>query len=161
MRKSVRPERCGFRSSRRVLRFLTVVSRFTNHHAGYSVKNYYMQGFAPADESLLFRQKEPKPFSPVRGPSESAPKQTLRGPSASAPNKMARELAPLKQPSPRGRFGTEAPPRPKARSHPRNKSEFYIGSRDAASNSWKGKDRQICMVIIEHPCKEMVVCRSA
>jgi len=27
-----------------------------------------MQGFAPADESLLFRQKEPKPFSPVRGP---------------------------------------------------------------------------------------------
>jgi len=26
--------------------------------------------------------------------------------------KMARELAPLKQPSPRGRFGTEAPPRP-------------------------------------------------
>jgi len=44
---------------------------------------------------------------------------------------MARELAEsilslvegLKQPSPRGRFGTEAPPRPKARSHPRNKSE--------------------------------------
>jgi hypothetical protein len=152
MRKSVRLERCGFRSSRRVLRFLTVVSRFTNHHGGYSVKNYYMQGFAPADESLLFRQKEPKPFSPVRGPA---------GASASVPNKMARELAPLKQPSPRGRFGTEAPPRPKARSHPRNKSEFYIGSRDAASNSWKGKDRQICMVIIEHPCKEMVVCRSA
>jgi len=28
--------------------------------------------------------------------------------------KMARELAPLKQPSPRGRFGTEAPPRTKA-----------------------------------------------
>jgi len=27
-----------------------------------------MRGFAPADESLLFRQKEPKPFSPVRVP---------------------------------------------------------------------------------------------
>jgi len=87
MRKSVRPERCGFRSSRRVLRFLTGDSKFTNHHAGFSVKNYYMQGFAPADESLLFRQKEPKPFSPVRG-------------GASVPNKMARELALLKQPSP-------------------------------------------------------------
>jgi len=52
-----------------------------------------MQGFAPTDESLLFRQKEPKPFSPGRGPSESAQKQSLRGTSASAPNKMARELA--------------------------------------------------------------------
>jgi len=27
-----------------------------------------MQGFAPADEVLLFRQKDPKPFPPVRGP---------------------------------------------------------------------------------------------
>ncbi len=27
-----------------------------------------MQGFAPADEVLLFRQKCPKPFPPVRGP---------------------------------------------------------------------------------------------
>jgi len=27
-----------------------------------------MQGFAPADETLLFRQKCPKPFLPVRGP---------------------------------------------------------------------------------------------
>ncbi len=36
-----------------------------------------MQGFAPADEVLLFRQKDPKPFSPVRGP---------LGPSASVPN---------------------------------------------------------------------------
>jgi len=41
-----------------------------------------MQGFAPADEVLLFRQKDPKPFPPVRGP---------MGPSASAPNKMARD----------------------------------------------------------------------
>ncbi len=31
-----------------------------------------MQGFAPADESLLFRQKESKPFLPVRGPSDPA-----------------------------------------------------------------------------------------
>ena len=36
-----------------------------------------MQGFAPADEALLFRQKCPKPFPPVRGP---------LGPSASVPN---------------------------------------------------------------------------
>jgi len=64
----------------------------------------------PRDESLLFRQKEPKPCLPVRGPP---------GPSASAPNKMARELAPrckatfpLKQPSPRSRFGAPAPPHP-------------------------------------------------
>ena len=27
-----------------------------------------MQGFAPADEALLFRQKDPKPCLPVRGP---------------------------------------------------------------------------------------------
>ncbi len=73
-----------------------------------------MRGFAPRDESLLFRQKEPKPFPPVRGPSELAQKQALQGASAFAPNKMARELAPLKQPSPRGRFGAPAPPRPKA-----------------------------------------------
>jgi len=51
-----------------------------------------MQGFAPADEVLLFRQQDPKPFPPVRGPP---------GPSASAPNTMAQELAPLKQPSPK------------------------------------------------------------
>ena len=69
----------------------------------------------PADESLLFRQKEPKPFPPVRGPSDSAQKQVLRGPSASAPNKMARELAPLKQLSPKSRFGAPAPPRPMLR----------------------------------------------
>jgi len=51
------------------------------------------------NEILLFRQKDPKPFSPVRVPA---------GSSASVPNKMARELAEsilslvegLKQPSP-------------------------------------------------------------
>ena len=31
-------------------------------------KNYLMQGFAPADEALLFRQKDPKSFLPVRVP---------------------------------------------------------------------------------------------
>ncbi len=30
--------------------------------------NYFMQGFAPADEALLFRQKDPKPFLPRRVP---------------------------------------------------------------------------------------------
>ena len=106
-----------------------------------------MQGFAPADESLLFRQKEPKPFLPVRGPPENGEKvrqqgrrpregrgvqaRTLRpssnenasgglfhhslpGAFATVPNRMARELAPLKQPSPRSRFGTVAQPHPKA-----------------------------------------------
>ncbi len=59
-----------------------------------------MQGFTPTDEVLLFRQKDPKPFPPVRGP---------LGPSASVPNNMAQELAEsilslskdLKQPSPK------------------------------------------------------------
>ena len=59
-----------------------------------------MQGFAPADDLLLFRQKEAKPFLPVRVPSDPAEKQALRGASTSVPNKMAQELAPLKQPSP-------------------------------------------------------------
>ena len=112
-----------------------------------------MWGFVPADEvpstdsgqALLFRQKGPKPFLPVRGPSENGEKvrqqgrrpregrgvqaRTLRpssnenaagglshhslpGASASVPNLMAQELAPLKQPSPKSRFGTTAPPRP-------------------------------------------------
>ncbi len=47
----------------------------------------YLGGVSsPRDESLLFRQKEPKPFLPVRGPSEPAQKQALRDASASAPN---------------------------------------------------------------------------
>ena len=32
------------------------------------LENNFMQGFAPADEVLLFRQKDPKPFLPVRVP---------------------------------------------------------------------------------------------
>jgi len=71
-----------------------------------------MQGFAPADDLLLFRQKEAKPFLPVRVPSDPTEKQALRGASTSVPNKMAQELASLKQPSPRSRFGTPVPPRP-------------------------------------------------
>jgi hypothetical protein len=39
---------------------------------------------------------------------------------------MARELAPLKQLSPKSRFGAAAPPHPKARRHSRNKSIFPI-----------------------------------
>ncbi len=68
---------------------------------------------SPRDESLLFRQKGPKPFLPVRGPA---------GASAFVPNKMAQELALLKQPSPRSRFGTPAPPHTKARLPKRERS---------------------------------------
>ena len=39
-----------------------------------------MQGFAPADEVLWFRPKDPKPFPPVRGPSgELRPGTELNG----------------------------------------------------------------------------------
>ena len=41
-----------------------------------------LRGFGPADEILLFRQKDPKPFSPVRGPTGSfatVPKQEGSG----------------------------------------------------------------------------------
>jgi hypothetical protein len=41
-----------------------------------------MQGFAPADDLLLFRQKEAKPFLPVRG---------TTGNWSSAPNKDGEE----------------------------------------------------------------------
>jgi len=49
---------------------------------GISGSIFYLRGFAPADEALLFRQKCPKPFSPVRGPV---------GPSASVPNHYGSE----------------------------------------------------------------------
>jgi len=82
-----------------------------------------MQGFAPADKVLLFRQKGPKPCPPVRGP---------LGSFATVPNKMARELAELvlslakrlKQPSPRSRFGMAAKSRTKAGRHSKNKTCF-------------------------------------
>jgi len=67
------------------------------------VESYFCGVSAPRDEVLLFRQKDPKPFLPVCGPS---------GTSVIAPNKMVRELARLKQPSPKGRFGTKTPPHP-------------------------------------------------
>jgi len=68
-----------------------------------SLENYSMQGIAPADKALLFRQKDPKPFLPVRGPSDPAQKHVLRVFSVSVPNTMAQELAVLKQPSPKKR----------------------------------------------------------
>jgi len=40
---------------------------------------------------------------------------------------MARELAPLKQLSPKSRFGATAPPHPKAGTHSRNKPTFKTG----------------------------------
>ena len=48
------------------------------------------------DEVLLFRQKDPKPFLPVRGPPENGEKayHSLPGSSAFVPNRMAQELAP-------------------------------------------------------------------
>ena len=60
-------------------------------------------GFRPCRRGPFVSAKVPKIiFARARPP----------GSSASAPNKMARELAPLKQPSPRGRFGAAAPPHP-------------------------------------------------
>ncbi len=49
------------------------------------------QGFAPADDLLLFRQKEAKPFLPVRGPSDLTQKQGLRGPWSTTPNQDGSE----------------------------------------------------------------------
>ena len=55
------------------------------------------------------------PFVSAKGPKTiSARLRPQWGPSAKAPNKMARELALLKQLSPRSRFGASAPPHPKA-----------------------------------------------
>jgi len=50
-----------------------------------------MQGFAPADDLLLFRQKEAKPFLPVRGPSNLAQKQAFRGAWSTTPNQDGSE----------------------------------------------------------------------
>ncbi|MDA1305492.1 MAG: hypothetical protein O2999_14610 [Nitrospirae bacterium] len=50
-----------------------------------------MQGFAPADDRLLFRQKEEKPFLPVRYPSDLTQKQALRGAWSTAPNQDGSE----------------------------------------------------------------------
>ena len=59
---------------------------------------------APHDEILLFRQKDPKPLAPGRGPS---------GAFAPVPISWAAELASLRQSSPPSPdFGTGALPRP-------------------------------------------------
>ena len=55
-------------------------------------ENYNMQGFAPADEvpstdsgqALLFRQKDPTPFSPCAAPAPAG--ASFSGASAPAPN---------------------------------------------------------------------------
>ncbi len=47
-----------------------------------------------------------------RNQNHVCPCAALRVPPPPYRIKMAQELAALKQPSPRGRFGTEAPPRP-------------------------------------------------
>jgi hypothetical protein len=71
-----------------------------------------MWGFAPTRRVPFVSAKGTKTISACARSPEPAEKQALRDASASVPNKMAQELALLKQPSPRSRFGTEAPPRP-------------------------------------------------
>ena len=65
-----------------------------------------MWGFAPTRRVTFVSAKVTKTISARMRPQG--------GPSAYAPNNMARELAPLKQPSPKSRFGAPAPPHPKA-----------------------------------------------
>ena len=64
-----------------------------------------MWGFAPTRRVTFVSAKVTKTISARMRPQG--------GPSAYAPNNMARELAPLKQPSPKSRFGAPAPPHPK------------------------------------------------
>jgi len=63
-----------------------------------------MQGFAPADEVLLFRQKDPKPFPPVRGSMSAWPTTPNQDGSEtrSAQTVFAKEVG----------FGAAAQPRP-------------------------------------------------
>ena len=64
----------------------------------------------PHDEVLLFRQKDPKPFAPGRGPA---------GAFTPVPFAWAAELASLRQSSPPNRVcGTGAQPRPQAPDQP-------------------------------------------
>jgi len=78
-----------------------------------------MWGVAPTRRDTFVSAKVSKTIS--------ASVRPQGGSSASAPNKMARELAPLKQPSPKSRFGTAAPPHPKAVRHSKNKTSFQTG----------------------------------
>ncbi len=97
----------------------------------------------PYDEVLLFRQKDPKPFLPVRGPSDIAEKQFLRGPWSSTPNQdgsetrcaqtvFAREVG----------FGVPAQPRPtqvliEDKTEPRiklNEEKVNVGRKTSATN---------------------------
>ena len=104
----------------RPLSNLFLISKSNSTRSTSSPLFVFMQGFAPADDLLLFRQKEAKPFLPVRGPSDPAQSRRVsRVPPPPSRIMMAQELvprckatSPLKQPSPRSRFGTPAPPRP-------------------------------------------------
>jgi len=90
-----------------------------------------MQGFAPADEVLLFRQKDPKPFPPVCGPKGvPPPPYRIRWLRNSLRSNSLRQ---------KSRFGTEAPPHPKAGYHRMNnlKSKTLAFSIEQfAPNQW-------------------------
>ncbi|MDA0738265.1 MAG: hypothetical protein O3A59_04845 [Nitrospirae bacterium] len=73
-----------------------------------------MQGFAPARRGPFVSAKGPKTIPARLRPFQACSEQALQGPSAYTPNKMARELAALKQPRQKSRFGVPAPPHPKA-----------------------------------------------
>ena len=87
-----------FRERERVKTYLIVTTSYSAN------RTLILPGFAPANEVLLFRQKDPKPSWLWRGPSGS-----LRGSLTPA----ARKLAALKQcaPSSRSRLHCSATPR--------------------------------------------------
>jgi len=71
-----------------------------------------MRGFVPARRVTFVSAKVTKTIFACARPLRSCSEAGLRGPSASAPNKMVRELALLKQPSPKGSIrgsGSAAP----------------------------------------------------
>ncbi len=75
---------------------------------------YIIWGVAPIRRDTFVSAKVSKTMSARLRPFRPCSEQVLQGASAYAPNKMARELAPLKQLSPKSRFGAQAPPHPKA-----------------------------------------------
>jgi len=67
------------------------------------------------DESISFPQKDPKPFLPVRVPSEPTQKQVLRGAWSTTPNQdVAQKLARLRQSSPKSKIRDGRPAVPNA-----------------------------------------------
>jgi hypothetical protein len=79
-------------------------------------ERYLSRGSPRQDEVLLFRQKDPKPFSLVRGHTGSR---------APATNHMAAQLAPLKQRSPNCRIRRYGSATPKA-VYERPKGEYHF-----------------------------------